>query len=167
MNSWYLSGPWVNGSQDGENNIDNNIAKTFWALNMCQTLFWALYVHQLTESSQQSNEVTTFLSLFYRQGKHGTEGLNDLSKVVQGVVDLRLPAQICLRSRAHTQNNYTALERVEMGLSKTEGLPGHSPEQDPRVYQAFIGSSFIGRGMCEISELLGFSTTEDLWSGRA
>lgn len=42
----------------------------------------------------------------------------------QGVVDLWLPAQICLYSRAHTQNNYTALERVEMGLSKTEGLPG-------------------------------------------
>ena len=85
----------------------------------------------------------------------------------QGVVDLWLPAQICLHSRTHTQNNYTALERVEMGFSKTEGLPGHSPEQDPRVYQDFIGSSFIGRGMCEISELLGFSTTEDLWSGKA
>lgn len=49
----------------------------------------------------------------------------------QGVVDLWLPAQICLYSRAHTQNNYTALERVEMGLSKTEGLPGQ-PRAGPK-----------------------------------
>lgn len=42
----------------------------------------------------------------------------------QGVVDLWLPSSSVYTLGAHTQNNYTALERVEMGLSKMVRLPG-------------------------------------------
>jgi len=53
----------------------------------------------------------------------------------QKVVELRIPAQICPYPSTPTENHYNTLERVEVGQSKTEGLPGHNPEPGARVYK--------------------------------